>query len=102
MTTSTVYHFTKNPMILYLDHTACFALTASTIHLSIKNGHTIIPIICGLYIFTTYYIGYNYTIFIWNPDKNVSTFYHMSLHFVSNFISNYVMSLGQGLEHIER
>ena len=92
MLMSSLYHATKNITLFYLDQVACFALTASTIRLSLINNHYTVPITTIGYTIGTYYGGYMYNTFIWSPDKSVATFYHVIMHIVINFAVSYVIT----------
>ena len=79
---SSTYHATKYPYLLYIDYPLSQIAHVLTLYRIIPGGWASMPYYSGWlsYAIFIYYYGYKYKIMVWNPDLEMATPWHMSLH----------------------
>jgi hypothetical protein len=88
--TSSAYHYTKNPYILYIDYPLNQLSHAVTVYTILPGGMKTMPyyFIWLIYTVYIYYYGYINKNLIWNPDLDAATPWHVTMH-VSTAITTY-------------
>ena len=90
---SSVYHATKNPYLLYLDYPLMQFGHATVLYYIIDGKWASMPYytLWLLYVIFIYYYGYKNNILVWNPDLEAATPWHMSLHISTAAMSSYTV-----------
>jgi hypothetical protein len=80
--TSSAYHFTKNPYILYIDYPLNQLSHVMTVYKILPGGMKTMPyyFIWLTYTVYIYYYGYMNNNLIWNPDIQAATPWHFTMH----------------------
>jgi len=92
-TVSSLYHITKNPLLLYVDYPLNQITHAITLYRIVPGGWvSLCPYGIWLsYVIFIYYYGYVTKSLIWNDDLNAATPWHMTLHLSTAFTTSYTV-----------
>lgn len=82
ITSSSLYHATKYPSLLWIDIPIAHLAHVSTLLQIWKGGwRSMVPYTFWLlYTLVTYYYGYKTSTLIWNPNIQQATPWHMGMH----------------------
>ena len=77
---SSLYHATKYEPLFYADVVASYYLVAVNEYYGYKHGLMYVTIPGVLYSILLFWIGYKTQSFVWSPDLNEATLWHVSMH----------------------
>lgn len=84
--TSSAYHATKHPMLLWADLSLLHINHLSTVSYIVWGGLVSMPAYFAwlLYAVIVYYYGHTTSSFVWDPNRSVATFWHITLHLATS------------------
>jgi len=80
--TSSIYHATKHPAILWVDYPLNHISHIATVSYIIQGGWISMPayVVWLIYTVLTYYVGYRMSSMVWDPVHDRATPWHALLH----------------------
>jgi len=91
--TSSYYHYSKNPYLLYMDYALNQITHITTLHRILPGGWRSMSAysVWVSYILFIYYYGNLTQTLVWNPNIDEATAWHMTLHMSTAITSSYTL-----------